>query len=1079
MAANQVYFKFTIGPKLALLTRLIMAASSVLLASHPAAALDQVSMQLKWKHQFQFAGYYAALEQGFYRAAGLDVTIREGGPGIDVAETVARGKADFGVCSASVLREWTVGPRLVVLAAIFQRSPAVILVARRADISSVSDLRGRTLMDMPGSDEIAAMLKREGVDYEALPRVAHEGNPRDLLAGRADAMVAYSTNEPFVLEQLGAAYRTFSPGAYGIDIYGDNLCASEAEVKAHPGRVAAFRAASLKGWAYALAHKEATVDLILKTYSAKKNREALLFEATRTEMLVGRGPGHIGDQDPTRWRRIAATYHKLGLLSSDTLPKALIWDGNEGPPWRWLTPLLLMPVGLAIAALVAAYRSRRSLRGALARLRALPLVATIGRPRLSLIMSLLFIGLSIPILIFILVYNYSKNSAAIVSALNDAVIQTSQAGVERTQELIESTESPLRFLAEVATADPGYFRTEQSRDLLYRALTSAAHIDAVYVSFEDGYHRVVTRIDEDRRRADPRVPATANWHSSYIDAITYALQRVRHRKFFDIWPHEVGNFDVATDSDIRILPGYQAAKVTKTLAVTEPSINPDTGFPIISLRVPFFHGVDFLGCASANITMDVLSRFLDKHRTSARTTTLIADRNNGKIIAFPNKQKGVRVENEKLKIATLADIDDPDVREAHRQHARADTDSFVFQSPADGEDLIAAFANFPDGFGQPWQVITLTPIDDFVGTLKATNRMMMVVIIILTMIELFFIYFASSRLSRPVENVSQQLLAIERLHFDATASRPSNIREIARLESAASLLRTSLKSFSSFVPLDVVRQLIKSGIPLTLGVEPRFLTVFFSDLENFSSHSEHLAPADLLIQISTYLEEVSRAISEEGGTVDKFIGDGVMAFWNAPVERPDHVLRACAGALRAARRMERVNDAWEAEGRPRIRIRIGLNCASVLVGNVGSSARLSYTALGDGVNVAARLEGINKVFGTTICISDSIYDQVQAEILARPLKRVQVKGRKTEFMIYELLALRGSDDRELQFRDRDEELSAMTRHASQKFEAGDFSVAEHAYRAILKGFPSDTVARLMLAECMERQGSDIPRKARG
>src|SRR5882672_3735063 len=104
-----------------LLRRLVMAACLVLLASHPAAALDQVSVQLKWKHQFQFAGYYAALDQGFYRNAGLDVTIREGGPDIDVAETVASGKADFGVCGASVLREWTMGRRLVVLAAIFQR----------------------------------------------------------------------------------------------------------------------------------------------------------------------------------------------------------------------------------------------------------------------------------------------------------------------------------------------------------------------------------------------------------------------------------------------------------------------------------------------------------------------------------------------------------------------------------------------------------------------------------------------------------------------------------------------------------------------------------------------------------------------------------------------------------------------------------------------------------------------------------------------------------------------------------------------------------------------------------------------
>jgi class 3 adenylate cyclase/ABC-type nitrate/sulfonate/bicarbonate transport system substrate-binding protein len=1058
-----------------MLRRLAIAVCLVLLASHPAVAHDPVSLQLKWKHQFQFAGYYAALEQGYYRNAGLDVTIREGGPDIDATEAVASGKADFGVCSASVLGEWAKGRRLVVLAVIFQQSPAIILVPRRADISSAADLRGRMLMDAPGSDEIAAMLKHEGVDYAALPRTDHRGDPRDLLAGRADAMVAYSTNEPFVLEQLGAAYRTFSPGAYGIDFYGDNLCASEKEVRAHPERVAAFRAASLKGWAYALAHKEATVDLILKTYSANKSRDALLFEAARTDLLVRRGPGHIGHQDAAHWRNIAATYHKLGMLADDTLPAGLMWDREEEIEGRWLIPLLPVFAGLAIAALVA-YLRRRSLRGALARLGKLPLVAAMGRPRLSLVISLAFIGLSIPILIFILVYNYSKNSAAIVAALNDAVIQTSQAGVERTQQLIESTESPLRFLAEVAAADPTYFRTEQSRDVLYRALISAAHIDAVYVSFEDGYHRVVTRIDEDRRRGDPRIPAAANWHSSYIDAITYSLSRVRHRKFFDIWPHQVGAYDVGTDTDIRRLPGYQTAKITRTLAVTEPSINPDTGFPILSLRVPIFHGVDFIGCASANITMDVLARFLDKHRTSLRSTTLVADRHNGKIIAFPNMQKGVRVENEKLTVATLADIDDPDVREAYREHASGDTDNFVFRSPTNGEDLIAAFANFPDGFGQPWQVITVTPIDDFVGTLKATNRLIMVVIIILTAIELFFIYVASSRLSRPVENVSQQLQAIESLQFDVPALRPSNIREIARLEQAASLLRSSLKSFSSFVPLDIVRQLIKSGIPLTLGVEPRFLTVFFSDLENFSTHSETLAPDDLLVQISTYLEQVSGAISEEGGTVDKFIGDGVMAFWNAPVQRDDHVLRACAGALRAARRMESVNDRWEAEGRPRIRIRIGLNCATVLVGNVGSSARLSYTALGDGVNVAARLEGINKQFGTTICISDSIYDQVQAEILVRPLKRVQVKGRKTEFMIYELLAFRDSEDPELRIHERDEKLSAMTWKASNYFEQGAFDEAASGYRKILQAFPDDPVAKTMLSGLSPNLQPEMPAK---
>jgi adenylate cyclase len=219
----------------------------------------------------------------------------------------------------------------------------------------------------------------------------------------------------------------------------------------------------------------------------------------------------------------------------------------------------------------------------------------------------------------------------------------------------------------------------------------------------------------------------------------------------------------------------------------------------------------------------------------------------------------------------------------------------------------------------------------------------------------------SRRLSHPIETISQDLKAVENLSFESPPGRPSNVREIAQLQAATTLLRNSLKSFASFAPVDVIRGLIKSGIPLTLGVEKRCLTILFTDLENFSTHAEQSSPDDLLAQMSVYFEQVCGAISEEKGTVDKFIGDGVMAFWGAPVGLEDHAVHACAGAIRAVRRLEQVNDGWRAEGKPTLRIRIGLNSGDVLVGNVGSSDRFSYTVMGDGVNVAARLEGLNKV----------------------------------------------------------------------------------------------------------------------
>jgi adenylate cyclase len=280
------------------------------------------------------------------------------------------------------------------------------------------------------------------------------------------------------------------------------------------------------------------------------------------------------------------------------------------------------------------------------------------------------------------------------------------------------------------------------------------------------------------------------------------------------------------------------------------------------------------------------------------------------------------------------------------------------------------------------------------------------------------------------------------------------------------LLRNSLLSFSSFAPVEVVRGLIKSGIPLALGVEPRVLTIMFSDLEDFSTQAERSTPEALLSQMSIYFEQVSRAIAQEQGTVDKFIGDGIMAFWGAPAPLPDHVLRACAGALRAARCMERVNEQWRAEGRPTFRLRIGLHSAEVLIGNVGSSDRFSYTVMGDGVNVASRLEGVNKIYGTTICISDSVFDMSGPDTLARPLRRVQVKGRKQEFMAYELLGMTKTSDPELEARPNDPRLCEMTRMASDYFENGETTEASARYREIIELYPNDPVAKTMLNACL-------------
>lgn len=307
--------------------RVIVWVSTVLalLSGTGAHALEAVSMQLKWRHQFQFAGYYAALEKGYYRDAGLDVRIVEGGPGIDPADEVENGRATFGVGNAGIVLDRHAGRDFVALAVIVQHSPAVLITLRSSGLRVIEDLAGKRLMDAPGSQEIAAMLKKHGVDYASLPRVQHGGDPHDLIAGKADLMVAYSTNEPFVFEQSGEPYNIFTPRTAGVDLYGDNLFATGKLVRTQPELVRAFREASLKGWHYALEHKTEIVDLILSKYPTFKSREALLFKAEQTAQLIQADLVDLGYQSEARWTHIAEVFAAQGMLPANVDVRGVIY----------------------------------------------------------------------------------------------------------------------------------------------------------------------------------------------------------------------------------------------------------------------------------------------------------------------------------------------------------------------------------------------------------------------------------------------------------------------------------------------------------------------------------------------------------------------------------------------------------------------------------------------------------------------------------------------------------------------------------------------------------------------------------
>ncbi len=215
------------------------------------------------------------------------------------------------------------------------------------------------------------------------------------------------------------------------------------------------------------------------------------------------------------------------------------------------------------------------------------------------------------------------------------------------------------------------------------------------------------------------------------------------------------------------------------------------------------------------------------------------------------------------------------------------------------------------------------------------------------------------------------------------------------------------RAFQQYVPPEVVEVVAQNPAALAFGGERRELTILFSDIRGYTTFAEQHAPEEVVAILHEYLTTMVDVVFRHRGTLDKFIGDAIMAVWGAPLPDPDHALHACRAALEMAETLEQLNTRWAAEGRPVLHAGYGISTGEVVVGNLGSAQRFSYTAIGDHVNLAARLEGLNKEYDTTrpILISESTYARVQGRATARRLGSVRVKGKLQPVEIYELVAV--------------------------------------------------------------------------
>ncbi len=298
-----------------------LAAFFLCVVSLPAWSLEDVTLQLKWHHQFQFAGYYAAIEKGFYKDAGLNVIVREAKAYEDPVQNVLEGHADYGVGTSELLLLHNHQQPVSILAVIFQHSPLALLVpTKNADQTERSvkaflqGIKHQPVMMEPNSAELIAYLEVEGLKRSDLMFVDHTLDIDEVMHGEVAAMSVYITDEPFLFKQSNVPYTILRPVESGIDFYGDNLFTTQDVAENFPERTQAFRTASLKGWKYAMSHPEEMIDLIFKKYSQRHSKEHLRFEYQKMLGLINQKIIHIGYMNPDRWRDIAQTYVRLGML---------------------------------------------------------------------------------------------------------------------------------------------------------------------------------------------------------------------------------------------------------------------------------------------------------------------------------------------------------------------------------------------------------------------------------------------------------------------------------------------------------------------------------------------------------------------------------------------------------------------------------------------------------------------------------------------------------------------------------------------------------------------------------------------
>jgi adenylate cyclase len=633
------------------------------------------------------------------------------------------------------------------------------------------------------------------------------------------------------------------------------------------------------------------------------------------------------------------------------------------------------------------------------------------RVPLRISVSLAFALISVPLIAGIIGVLYYRNAqiarevaAETIARANNDIADSIAALFSPMAQIVEAT-------ATLGKIDRGALRQPSGFRYYLKVLETTPQAQSVYVGFaRDGAFYQASRLSGEMQRFGPNgapPPRNANFALRILDASSGE----RADSFFYLakWGDTVLVERGPAVFDPRQRPWYQAAWQQAGISISDVYVFFSSGEPglTISERIATDDGTA-IGAAGIDISLATLSEYLASERVGAHGVAIIMD-GAGHLIGYPKRDVVLQRNGGEAGLVMARDVSDPVVAQTVRLREEGAGDRFRAEL-ADGAYFVS-FMHLPAQFGKDWLIGVIAAERDFVGPIRRSSVFMLILGAVVVGICIVMIWWVSKSLTQPLARIVVETRRIRNFDLSGNLGIDSRIVEIDELGHALEAMQEDLRTFGAYLPKALVRTIMASGKHATIGGERRTITLLFTDVEDFTRRSEALQPEKLLTELSSYFEAISRAIHLFGGTVDKFIGDAVMAFWNAPLDDADHAVNGCRAVLRCRAVNAQLNADFKARGIAPLPTRFGLHTGEVVVGNVGSDDRMQYTALGAHVNLASRVEGLNKRYGTQLIVTGAVEERARGRCLFRPLDLVVPAGTSQIIPIFELLgALDGADD---------------------------------------------------------------------